>query len=314
MTIKTFLDLVEIKTKLASLFPFLLGTLFSVYYFQSFDWINTILFFIAMILFDMTTTAINNLMDYQKSKADDYKREVNIIGQCQLSERLVIQIILSMLIAAALLGILLVIRTNLLLLIIGGLCFLIGIFYTFGPAPISRMPLGEIISGLTMGFGIFFIAIFINTNDQTLINLMVNLPDFTIVGNSLDLLVTFFVSLPIVFFIANIMLANNLCDLEQDIANHRYTLPYYIGRDHGVQLFNGLVYASYGVITIAVLLGWLPPLLLLVLLTLIPVRKNLTAFNKAQIKQKTFILSIKNLVLFCGTETILLLFSLLFIQ
>ncbi|SFK63813.1 1,4-dihydroxy-2-naphthoate octaprenyltransferase [Marinilactibacillus piezotolerans] len=306
MAAKTFLDLVEIKTKLASLFPFLLGLLFTIYYFQVFNLTNSLIFFVAMLLFDMATTAINNLMDYQKAKAAGYKEEVNIIGQTKLSEKLVIYLILSMLTLASLLGIVLVIRTSLLLLFIGGLCFLIGIFYTFGPVPISRMPLGEVISGLTMGFGIFFIIAFVNVDNSLLLDLSLRLPEFNISGNLWSLLIIFFVSLPTVFLIANIMLANNLCDLEQDISNHRYTLPYYIGRKTGVQLFNLLVYAAYLVIVISVLTGWLHPLLLLVLLTLIPIHKNLATFNQAQIKEKTFIVSIKNLVLFSGAEVILL--------
>lgn len=311
MTAANFFELVEIKTKLASLFPFLLGLLFTADYFQSFNLTNTLLFFISMIIFDMTTTMINNLMDYQKAKADSYKQEVNIIGQAKISERLVIYLILGMLTFAASLGIILVIRTSLLLLFMGGLCFFIGIFYTFGPIPISRMPLGEVLSGLTMGFGIFFIIAFVNIDSDMLLNLTLQLPRFLISGNVWSLMIIFFVSLPTVFLIADIMLANNLCDLKQDISNHRYTLPYYIGKKRGVQLFNFLVYAAYLVIILAVLAEWLHPLLLLILLTLVPIRRNLSTFNYAQIKEKTFIISIQNLILFCGSEVILLGISLL---
>lgn len=310
MTARVFFDLVEIKTKLASLFPFMIGTLFTVYYFHMFDFVNTLIFFCSMLIFDMTTTAINNLMDYQKAKADGYKKEVNIIGQAQISEKLVITLIFTMLATASLLGILLVFRTSILLLFMGGLCFLIGIFYTFGPVPISRMPLGEAVSGITMGFGIFFLSVFVNTESGLLLDLIYQFPDFNVTGNSLLLIVLLFVSLPLVFLIANIMLANNLCDLEQDISNHRYTLPYYIGKKRGIQLFNILVYASYIVIVVAVLSTLLHPILLLILLTLFPIRKNLQQFNRAQIKEKTFVIAIKNLVLFCGAETILLAISL----
>lgn len=310
MTARVFFDLVEIKTKLASLFPFMIGTLFTVYYFHMFDFVNTLIFFCSMLIFDMTTTAINNLMDYQKAKADGYKKEVNIIGQAQISEKLVITLIFTMLATASLLGILLVFRTSILLLFMGGLCFLIGIFYTFGPVPISRMPLGEAVSGITMGLGIFFLSVFVNTESGLLLDLIYQFPDFNVTGNSLLLIVLLFVSLPLVFLIANIMLANNLCDLEQDISNHRYTLPYYIGKKRGIQLFNILVYASYIVIVVAVLSTLLHPILLLILLTLFPIRKNLQQFNRAQIKEKTFVIAIKNLVLFCGAETILLAISL----
>ncbi|MFX4053976.1 1,4-dihydroxy-2-naphthoate prenyltransferase, partial [Streptococcus suis] len=59
-------------------------------------------------------------------------------------------------------------RTSWLLLPMGGLCFLIGILYTFGPIPLSRMPLGEVFSGVTMGFCIFFLAVFIQQPDLLL--------------------------------------------------------------------------------------------------------------------------------------------------
>lgn len=312
MSIKTFLNLVEIQTKLASLFPFLLGTLFAAYYFNAFNLVNTLLFFAAMLIFDMTTTAINNLMDYQKAKDNGYRDEVNIIGQEKLPEKLVTRLIISMLIISALLGVVLVFRTNIILLIIGAVCFIIGIFYTYGPVPISRMPLGEPISGLTMGFGIFFIAVFVNVAQQNLLSLLFEGSQFIIEGNILAILSIFFVSLPTVFMIANIMLANNTCDLEQDILNHRYTLPFYIGKKRAVQLFDGLVYASYVVIVIAVALGLLHPVLLLLLGTIIPMRKNLAAYNKKQVKSETFVIAIKNIVLFSSSEVVLLAISLLF--
>jgi len=181
-----------------------------------------------MIIFDMTTTAINNLMDYQKAKDQGYKDEVNVIGQENIPEKRIIRLIISMLVAATFLGLMLVVRTNIILLIIGAACFFIGVFYTFGPVPISRMPLGEPISGLVMGFGIFFIAAFVNINDPTLLSLVFAGQNFILEGNMVSIISLFFVSLPTVFLIANIMLANNTCDLEEDVVNHRYTLPFYI--------------------------------------------------------------------------------------
>ena len=61
MSLPILLELVEIRTKLASVLPFAIGTLFAVTYFHAFDWLNTLLFFTAMLIFDMMTTALNNL-------------------------------------------------------------------------------------------------------------------------------------------------------------------------------------------------------------------------------------------------------------
>src|SRR5699024_7327837 len=171
----------------------------------------------------------------------------NILGKAGISVKKATQLIIGMVSFAAVVGLVLTYRTNVLLLILGIVCFLVGIFYTFGPFPISRMPLGEAVSGITMGFGIFFIAVFINGGEGMLLDLAFHGMQFTLTGDLAALLVILFVSLPTVFLIANIMLANNTCDLEQDIANHRYTLPYYIGKERAVQLFNGLVYGCYAI-------------------------------------------------------------------
>ena len=85
MSLNVFLKVVEIQTKLASLFPFIIGVLFSMTYFGEVQWGNTLVFFIGMVVFDMATTAINNYMDFKKAKSDVYKYEENIIGQSGVS-------------------------------------------------------------------------------------------------------------------------------------------------------------------------------------------------------------------------------------
>lgn len=86
----------------------------------------------------MATTAINNLMDYQKAKDKDYRDAVNVIGQEKLSEKLVIRFIIGMVMIAMLLGFWLVYKTNIVLLIIGALCFFIGIFILLDRFPFQE--------------------------------------------------------------------------------------------------------------------------------------------------------------------------------
>lgn len=301
MSIKTFLNYVEIQTKLASFFPFLVGLLFVIYKFDTFKLGNTLIFFAAMLIFDLTTTAINNYMDYKKATTDEYRRTENIIGQENVPVKLARNIIFVMLAVSMALSIWLVFRTDLLVLFIGILCFIIGIFYTYGPVPISRIPLGEVFSGVTMGFGILFLVVYVNAFDQGIANLII---DGSLVSFQMDLILLgeiILVSLPLVFTIANIMLANNICDLEDDIKNHRFTLPYYIGRRRAVTLYNILYGASFVAIFTAVLFDVLPSIILLSLLIMIPVYKHISLFNKKQIKSETFSLAIKNLVLVNGS-------------
>src|SRR5690625_5555493 len=77
MTIISFLKLVEIQTKIASVFPFLIGLLFVIYRYDSFYLANTLIFFSAMLLFDLTTTVINNYIDYQKASSESFREEHN---------------------------------------------------------------------------------------------------------------------------------------------------------------------------------------------------------------------------------------------
>ena len=304
MTLPVFLELVEIRTKLASLFPFLIGLLFSWYYFEEVNVSHMLLFFVAMLVFDMATTAINNLMDYKKAKNDTYQVETNIIGKAHLDAKKVSYLIYGMITLSSLIGIYLTVQTSILLLGMGGLCFLIGIFYTFGPVPLSRMPLGELFSGVTMGFGIFFITIYLNVFQLDVIQLAFSKGQFILTGSIKELFVIVWASVPMMFTIANIMLANNLCDLEQDISNHRYTLPYYIGKKTGVILFNVLMYACYVFILVGVFIGIYHWSMLVVFITFPLIRKLLTQFNEKQEKETTFSVAIKNLVVFNGFQII----------
>lgn len=312
MSVNVFFKLVEIQTKLASLFPFIIGVLFSMYYFEEVKWSNTLIFFIGMITFDMMTTAINNFMDYKKAENSTYKYETNVVGKEKLEEKTVVRLIFSMLLIACIVGIFLAVQTGWLLLVMGGLCCFIGIFYTFGPVPLSRMPLGEIFSGVTMGLGIFMITIYINTYDQGFFFLSLKEWEFNLTGDLRKLIPVVWASLPMIFTIANIMLANNLCDLDEDITNHRYTLPFYIGRKKGILLFNLLMYASYVTILIGVIVKMYHPIMLVVGLTLPLVVKNMKLFNQKQVKRETFVISIKNLVLFNTAQIIGLVLSLFF--
>lgn len=309
MTFRTFLSLVEIKTKIASIFPFLIGCLFVIYRYDTFEPLNTLIFFSSMLLFDLTTTAINNYMDYRKASSIEYRREKNIIGQKAISESLVISVILLLLIIATGLGIWLVFRTDLLVLFIGMVCFAIGIFYTFGPIPLSRMPIGEAFSGVAMGFGITFLVVYVNAFDYGIAQLVWQ---SQMVSVHLDLLLLFeivLISLPSIFTIANLMLANNICDLEDDIVNHRYTLPYYIGKKYSIWLFNMLYVATFISVVLAVLLSILPKVMLLILVVLLPVFRLVQTFNQKQVKSETFEVAVKNLVLINGTMVILLIVS-----
>ncbi|MBP3038277.1 1,4-dihydroxy-2-naphthoate polyprenyltransferase [Bacillaceae bacterium Marseille-Q3522] len=316
MTIHAFLKLVEIRTKVASIFPFLIGIMFVIYHYESFHISNTIIFFLSMLVFDLTTTAINNYMDYRKATSNhdfNYRQERNVIGKEHIPERIVVLTILFLLAIATALGIVLVFRTGLLVLFAGILCFGIGILYTFGPIPFSRMPLGEIFSGVTMGFGILFLAVFVNAFDKGIAAVSWIGHTVTIDINIINVCQIILVSLPSVFTIANLMLANNICDIEEDIANKRFTLPFYIGKKNAIILWNVLYYLAFFDILAVGLLGITHPVVFISLLAIFPVQKNIRMFNRRQQKAETFPAAAHNLVITNGLYMVMLFISILFI-
>lgn len=299
MSIQSFLKLVEIPTKVASVIPFSLGTVYALYRFQQFNMQNFILMFVSLITFDMTTTAINNYYDYKRAvKKYGYGYEVhNAIVSYNLKERTVEFTILFMFLLAVVTGIMLFFNTSLVVLLLGMLSFLIGILYSFGPVPISRTPLGELFSGLTMGFGITLLSIYIHIVDLGIISLIFHGEIVSFQFNMKEVIFMVLLSVPPIIGIANIMLANNICDIEDDKENNRFTLPIYIGKENALKVFRFAYYFIYLVIIILVILRVVPVTTIISLFTLIAVYEHIKIFNEKQSKAETFVLAVKNFVL-----------------
>jgi 1,4-dihydroxy-2-naphthoate octaprenyltransferase len=287
--------------------PLLMGTLYALYRFEDFYILRFGLMFVSLLSFDMATTAINNYYDFKKAaKTNGYGYEThNAIVHFKLKESAVVATVVILLVLAVGGGIALVAQTGLLVFLLGGLSFLIGILYSFGPIPISRMPLGELFSGLFMGFVIIFISAYIHTDDSV-VALLVQEGWVNLQINIIEVLYIFWFSVPAILGIAGIMLANNICDIEDDMENRRYTLPVYIGKKNALMLFKLLYYVSYLDLVVLLILRVNPLLVLLVLLTLIPLRRNIALFTGKQDKATTFILAVKNFVLMNAARILVL--------
>lgn len=299
MTLASFLKLVEIQTKVASMIPFFLGTFYALYRFERFSLTNFVLMFLSLLTFDMTTTALNNYMDYKravKTQGYGYERHNGIVSY-NLKEGTVIATIMLLLTIATITGVLLFLNTGIVVLLLGIISFGIGIMYSFGPIPISWTPLGELFSGLTMGFIITFIAAYIHVIELNIFNINIIGLVISININVRELINIFLVSLPAIVGIANIMLANNICDIEDDIENKRYTLPIYIGKEASLQLFALLYYIGFAAIAAAAAVGAIPIVSVITLITFVPVSRNIKLFKQVQTKKDTFVFAVKNFVL-----------------
>lgn len=293
---KNFLSFVEITTKLASLIPFFTGIAYALFLGSKLSIKSILVFFAAMVFFDMATTAINNhIGDRSIGKKPHYSKLVSL------------SIIISFIIIATALGIYLTYLHGIVVLLAGMFCFAIGIFYTFGPIPIANSAYGEIVSGGVQGFFIIFLVTYINMPQDYFLRIELNLPEIICRIDIFAIIKLLFVTLPFMFCIANIMLANNTCDIEQDSSHQRYTLPYYIGKDNAVRLFSVLYILAGLSIIISCIAGFIPYTCLLGVLSFYFVRKNVLLFKKEQVKSRTFIVSVKNFLLITVPYALLIL-------
>lgn len=285
MSLPVFLELVEFKAKTASVLPFFIGLCSSWYNYQSIHILYVLIYFIAMFIFNMAVDILDNYNDYHHATdVHDYKEKTNIIGRENLSLKLVYRLMVSMIILSALLGIALSFVVGWPLLIMGLYCYLVGIFYSSGPKPLSSLPLGEFFSGFTMGFMISLICVYLNTFE-------------TFQWDAATLGGIFLISLPNTLWIANLMLANNICDVEEDEKNERYTLVHYLGKPRSIVLFvlfNGIALAS---LVLAVVLKLAPVWMLATFIVLPIIVKQIKLFLREQNKQTTFICAIRILAI-----------------
>lgn len=288
--LKIYLELIEIKAKLASIVPFLLGLLYFRFNIGNINIKLTFILLIAIFLFNVSVDMLNNYCDYNNAiDIEKYKYKTNIIGRENLNKNKILISIIICILISMFLGIYLVISKGIILLFLGIYCFLIGILYSYGPYPISNYPLGEFFSGTTMGTLIIYITILVNSQNINEINI-INVVIF---------------SIPTVLSISSLMLVNNLCDIEEDKKNGRKTLAIIIGRKKSIQLLKILYLISFISVIINVILKIVPIIYLLVLTIYFKVLKNTKEIEKNPIKNYAFKFGIKNFALILISQVLL---------
>lgn len=300
MTARQFADLTEPRTKAASLIPFVFASAWAPWRYGSFEPALLALFLASLLPIDLATTALNNALDWRRAQRAQGNDGRTVHGM-RFAYALAVSLILFITGAGA--GLILAALTGPVTLAAGIAAFAVAVAYSAGPLPISRTPLGEAFSGLTMGGGIAFVAVHIQTVglesarlaaiafDGRLLSLSVNVVELA----SLAL-----ASLPFILLIANVMLANNLRDVERDRASGRVTLPLAIGRLAALRLFAILSAVSYLAIPAAIALGALPVISLAAFATLPPVMAGTLRFLRAPADSVPFGLSVRNLFLAGG--------------
>jgi len=217
MSFKSIIKLMDIKTLVAGTIPVILGSIYSFYAFKKFNILYFILLIFAMILIQSSTNMINDYFDFKRG-ADNGKsgnEKALISGEITLKQVLFIIVIYELI--ASIIGIFIASQTSYYILLVAVVGGIVSILYAFGPLPISYTPIGEIVSGATMGIGITTTVIYIHSDVFTLNTVLV--------------------AVPTALFIGTILLSNNLSDLQEDRLVGRKTLPIIIGVKNAEKLW-----------------------------------------------------------------------------
>jgi len=237
LSFKAVKELAAPHTWPASWLPVALGGALSCNLYGKFSPVVFLLTLAAAIFLQSAVNCINDYFDFvhgtdtAENSLDPADASIvynNINPRCALYTGI------AFIVAALILGVILVALSGPFLLILGGVGVLTVIFYSAGPRPISSLPFGEMTSGLAMGALLTWAACY---------------------AQSLRLtpMVLYF-ALPQVITIALIMLTNNTCDIERDRATGRHTLAVRLGRKNARLLY--LASLSLAVLFVAHVAFW----------------------------------------------------------
>ncbi|AGA70188.1 1,4-dihydroxy-2-naphthoate prenyltransferase [Desulfitobacterium dichloroeliminans LMG P-21439] len=245
---KIWWELIRPHTLTAAFVPVLLGSVLALLEGKT----NALLFvamMVASVLIQAATNLFNEYYDYKRGL--DTEKSVGIGGgivRHGMSPRFIMTLALTMYGVSVLLGVYICASSSWWLAVVGSFCMLMGYLYTGGPYPISYTPLGELFSGLFMGFLIILIAFFIQTDYVSGIAVLVAVPSGILVGL--------------------INLGNNLRDHDGDKANGRKTIPVVLGPKNAVKFMGVMFGVAYLWLVGLVVTGTITPWILLSLLSI----------------------------------------------
>ncbi len=231
----------------AAVVPVLLGTAIAAWQ----GYFNPLMFLLALIgsvALQAGTNLINDYYDHVKGA--DNERSLGVGGAIQRGELTPRQVFMGGIAAfglGSLIGLYIVSVAGEFILILGIISVLAGFFYTAGPAALAYIGLGEITVFIFMGLIIVIGAYYVQAGQV-----------------SLEALIA---SLPVGFLVAAILHANNLRDLESDKQIGKRTLATLLGRKRANWEYYLLIGGTYATLILTVLLGIVPLLALLALLT-----------------------------------------------
>ncbi|WP_165054973.1 MULTISPECIES: prenyltransferase [unclassified Adlercreutzia] len=190
---------------------------------------------VICVLMQSAVNTLNDYFDYVKgtdSKEDNVEASDAVLVYNNVNPASALRLALGMLAAAFALGIYPIMQAGWIPLAIALVGALIVFLYSGGKTPISYLPIGELVSGFVMGG-------------------LIPLACYQVLTGSLDGRALLW-AVPTVIGIGLIMLTNNTCDIEKDVAAQRKTLAVLLGRARAVRLYHALMYAWVAAVVVIV--------------------------------------------------------------
>lgn len=280
-----YYQLSEIYTAPLNVIWFVFGAAMSFQQYHMFNLINILLCLVDVFLFDLAVNIADNYYDYLHDKDRHFLTDINPIGRLKLPLTDVRNLVWISYFISAIPGIILVYRTGWPVLIMGVVGYFIGIFYTAGPKPLNATPICELVVSFFISYFIMLVSIYVTIYGT-----------YPLTWNLA--LTTLIRCLPLTLIFYALQLANNTCDLHEDLNNGRHTLASYTGKKYALKIIKTLIIAGLLFPIIVVLFG-LAKWPLIFSCFLLPILwPKLKQFFEHPDKQTTYLQMIKYLSIF----------------
>lgn len=279
MTFKNMINFANPRSFVASLLPAVFAIVFCKKIGYSLGIIKSLTLIFCPILLQSSVNTLNDHADFIKgvdSIDDNLEETDNIMFYNNIDPKKVELLGFIYLVLGIGCGLLSLIDFNKYTFIIASFGILIVLLYSKGPLPLSYLPVGEIVSGLTMG-------------------LLIPLGICSVITGEIEKNL-FIYSLPFVLGISMIMMTNNGSDIEKDAKSNRNTLAVIMGRKNFAKLYR--IFAYIWLIVTLILIYYFSGFLSLMISILIFIlNKNpIKAIFNATLNQEDRIYMIKNIV------------------
>ncbi|MGY5339197.1 prenyltransferase [Levilactobacillus spicheri] len=285
LTWPVFYELTEIYTAPLNVLWFVLGAAIAQYHVGTVDWGNVALCLVDVFIFDLAVNIADNYYDYRHARDRAYREQTNPIGRLYLPVAGVGRLAGGLYALSTVPGLWLVARTGWPVLALGAVGYVVGIFYTAGPHPINATPVSETVVALAIAYLIQLTCVYVSIYGRQPLT-------WSIVGT------TFLLCLPLTLIFFTLQLANDTADRDEDIANRRFTLAYYLGKRGAVRVIQGLLVLGSLWPLVNLWLGIAPGITGLAVILLPVMWRGMRPFFAVQDKQRTFMTTVKSASLF----------------